>query len=266
MAQLSIVYRDFSFFQYHCGDLRIFVDPVYSEFDEGDWRRRYDVEPCDFVFVSHRHFDHFHDVLEQMDESDAVMVAARPLCDHVRRRLDLRRRRFVELDDRQSASMEGGPGFRVTALEMDHGGYVRNWRDFMYEPAGLLRMMLIQADSPRWRHHHAFVFELCGRTIVHIGEGFNDETEFEFQRRRLETWKADVVVCAADLDYSRDVADGVEMLDPELTLLYHPHEHILEYFDVPRDPLARFTSAIAKRKTKTKVLELGPNDRYDFED
>ena len=267
MAPFSIAYRDFSFLQYRWGDLRIFVDPVYSDFDGGDWRRRYDVEPCDYVLVSHRHFDHFFDILDQMDESDAVMVGAPELCDFVRRRLDLPSRRFVELEDRQSARVEGTDrDFRVTSMEMDHGGYVRHWRDFTYDPRALLRMMTLQARSPRWNHHHAFVLEIAGHSIAHVGEGFNDETHFERQRRRFKEWDIDVVVCAADMDYSPDVGVGVSLFDPELVLLYHPHEQILDYFDVPRDTLADFRAAIEERNARATIIELTPNHNFEFND
>ena len=61
MADLGIVYRGYSSFLYRWNGKTIAVDPTISEFSRGAWIKRWQPDSCDFMFVTHAHFDHFAD-------------------------------------------------------------------------------------------------------------------------------------------------------------------------------------------------------------
>lgn len=263
MTRLEIVYRGYSFFEYRVDGVRLFVDPAFSVYDRGDWVRHWEVEPCDYVFVTHRHFDHFLDSLDVLDACDAVLVAAPWVCDYVRRRAHLSRDRVLPLRSGERARHDA---FHVTAIDADHRGFRGLWPDFMRRPSELLALVRTQLPSPSSEAMQSFVFEFGELRVQHHGEGFNDVTDYaDLKLLAREQPTPHVVVCAADLTFADDVAEAIEIIRPKAALIYVPHADIYRRFEIKTWPLARFTSAIHEAAPGVTVVEMTPDTRYEVE-
>lgn len=263
MPKLEIVYRGYSFFEYRIGSQRLFVDPAFSAYDRGDWVRRWKPEPCDCVFVTHRHFDHFLDSLDVLEESDAQLIAAPFICDYVRRRIDLPRDRTVELRDGEHAKH---PSWRVMAVDADHRGFRGLWAQLMRYPSEALAIVRTQLGTPASEAMQSFLFRFGALSVQHHGEGLNDATDFaQLEQLVREEARPDIVVCAGELTFAEDVAEAIEILEPRVVLLYAPHDDIWRRFHIRSWPLSRFTAEIKKVRPETVVVEMTPDTRYDVD-
>lgn len=263
MTKLEIVYRDYSFFEYRVNEQRLFVDPVFSRYDRGDWVRCWELEPCDYVFVTHRHFDHYVDAVDVLEESDAVLVAAPFVCEHTRRRIKLPRERTLPLRAGERAT---SAEFSVEAVDSDHRGFRGLWSQLMRRPSEMLALMRNQIATPVSESMLSFLFTFGGLRVQHYGEGFNDVTDFaELEDVARHSGSPDVVVCAADLTFAGDVAEAIEILQPRAVLIYAPHAAIYERFDIRSWPLERFEAAIKRACPRVSVLKLVPDSRYELD-
>lgn len=263
MSKLEIIYRGYSFLEYRIDSRRLFVDPAFSVYDRGDWVRRWEPEPCDCVFVTHRHFDHFLDALDVLEQFDAQLVAAPFICDHVRRRIGLPRSRSIALRAGEHATH---PSFRVTAVDADHRGFRGLWQELMRRPSEMLAMIRTHLGTPVSEAMQSFLFRFGSLHVQHHGEGFNDITDFaELEQLTRQEARPDIVVCAAELTFAEDVAEAIEILAPSTVLLYAPHDDIWRRFQIRSWPLSRFTAEIKKARPETVVVEMTPDTRYEVD-
>jgi len=261
MAELSIIYRDYSSFRYIWKGQVLAVDPTISEFSRGAWIERWTPEPCDFMFITHAHFDHFADADAILEETDTLMIASPELCDYVCRTTGLREDRFIHIIDGEKIAFES---FSVEAIETEHRGFEALWPEFLQRPGSFLRMVGSQMTAPPTMEMQGFLFSFDDLLIFHCAEGLNDITDGKMLREVGRSYPGHILVCAADMDFTVEVAEAVKILQPREVLLYPPHTAIYRRMRINTEPLENFAAEIRNRNPDTSVTILSPDDRYDL--
>ncbi|MBI4702528.1 MAG: MBL fold metallo-hydrolase [Deltaproteobacteria bacterium] len=130
-VQARLTFHRNTFFELETPKRRLFIDPVFSRERRGR-RVTAAVRPCDYVLATSM-TPWFDDVLDVLDECEAIFVASTRLRRLVADELGLKRGRLLDLEPWERASE---PGLRLTALPMTASMGMEGAID---EGAGLLR-------------------------------------------------------------------------------------------------------------------------------
>lgn len=285
--EATISFHGSTFFELSFKQTSIFVDPVFSSNRRGR-RLRGATRPCDYAFVTHPG-DSFDDVLDLLEDSEAILVGSERVCRMAQGELGLGRKRLLDLEAWERASEEA---FRVTAVPIatpsmvdesagileDLGGSAMGRllpRGASRVPrAGLSSGMRMLESLPflgnsllgnlRGRPGLGFLFELAsGQHILHLSNGIHGATD----EREIEDIASLAPLDALLLDVGAQgveaVVRAVRSFDVSTVLLFRSQDPYARGRRSQALPVNAFIEAIQEDQgNKVEALHLREGDRY----
>ena len=102
-----------------------------------------------------------------------------------------------------------------------------------------------------------------GRTVMNYNEGFNTKMTDREIAELGGRYRTDVLLAGMQLDFVADVARGAKALNPQIVVLYPPHDHFHRMMGAVSRPWAEFKAAVAAAVPHAQVVTAEPGDRID---
>ncbi len=225
------------------GDKQVLIDALFQKYETGYAvpadstraaleRAQQPFDSVDLILVTHRHGDHFHPapvVAHMQANSGATLVTSAQVIDSLRGRLPAGDRLTPRLLARTTApglrTREVVNGITVELLGLPHGGF-----------------------RHRAVEHLAYIVDLGGRRVLHVGDAGFDEDDVA--RFRLDTARIDVALLPQWIVTSNQGQRVIERwIRPKQVVAFHVGEDDVD--SAPRAVRAAMPTAI----TFTRSLE-----------
>jgi len=245
----------------------LFFDPFYRHYCGAQWFTQKDFETVDYICVTHGHEEHFLDVPPLARATNAVVVGPDSATRFLRRRHGFEQNQLKPLNAGQSMSL---PGFKLTAFHWQH-------RDINLLKALSRAIFAGNATQLSWAWSSAtrapfycpytgYHVELPdGRTVLNYNEGFNSKMTDTEINTLGQTVRTDVLLAGMQLDFVDDVARGARALQPEMVVLYPPHEKFHEMMGAVSRPWSEFEAAVQAAVPNARVYIAAPGDGFDLQ-
>jgi L-ascorbate metabolism protein UlaG (beta-lactamase superfamily) len=244
----------------------LFFDPFFRRYCGVQWFALEDFAHATCICVTHGHEEHFLDVPAVARRSGAPVVGPKAVCRFLRWRSRLPRDRLLPIRPSETRAL---PGFTVSAFRWKH-------RDVNLP--GALSRALLHGNTTQlaWAWHSAtrapfyapytgyHVALPNGLTVLNYNEGFNTKMTDEEIQALGRRFRTDVLLAGMQLDFVADVARGAAALEPEIVILYPPHEHFHAMMGARSSPWEAFAEAVTRRLPQATVVVARPGDLVDI--
>ncbi|NVB40703.1 MBL fold metallo-hydrolase [Pseudenhygromyxa sp. WMMC2535] len=261
MSTAELRYHRYSFFEYRTLGTSLFMDPAFSRYRRGAWVGSGVVDRCDIVAVTSGDFDHYCDAIDVLLGHDPQLVASVDICraiwEHIERKYGTRhlnKHHFIGLEDQESAN---NGRLRLTGYRVEPWRLQQLWLDFLRRPEDITRLGATLRRTPQHADGLAFVIEMAGRRIAHLGCALHPKTNWS-DIRTIASGGVDLVVCSANADYVEELVRGVSILAPSQLVLYKGRMAIEGRIGVQRASLGEFEEAVRDRYPGVEVTVLSP--------
>ncbi len=264
-----IKYYGWSAIELRAGGKSIFFDPFYRPYCGAHWFDLPDFAHADVVCVTHGHEEHFLDVPAVVKQSGAQVVATPSVCRFLARR--------NKVPDAQLLPTEWGAKVRVQGFEV--GLFPWKHRDinlvkamtkavFHGNATQLSWAWSSATNAPFYSGYTGFCVTLPdGRTVLNYNEGFNSKmTDQDLVALRQQFPRVDVLLAGMQLNFIDDVVRGARALQPEVVMLYPPHEKFHEMMEVSSAPWTEFAAAVRRACPQMRVLIAYPGTVMELAD
>lgn len=243
------------------GDL--FFDPLFRPMAGVQWACLDDFNNAKIICLTHGHHEHYVDTPIIAKKTDAVVVAPKEICKHLRNRYGLKSDNLLSIEPYETLDVSG---IKITAFEFRHrnisllkafiGGGIIHGLNFAYT-----NLFLVPFSARKFGY---FIEMPDGLRIMNYGEGFNDKMQMEEVSEIGQHFKTDVLFTGVQLHFEKYVASGVVKLKPNSAILFHPHEKLFDKIGISSSSREIFANSIRKVMPDVEIINSEPNTYADI--
>jgi len=253
----TIKYYGWSSFSLGSAQGELLFDPIFRIYSGVSYATPEDYANAKVICVTHGHQEHYFDVPAIVKSTDAVVVAGKEVCNHLRWVHGVDRKNLVPIEPFECKEVRG---FKISAF---------TWRHRDINPIrGVLRPQIIEGMKwawqalimcPAWARFMGFHVEMPdGRTVLNYNEGFNSNLRIEEIRKLAATFKTDILLAGMQLNFEDKVAAGAELLKPKTVVLFHPHKEFFRQLGKVSSSPEVFAETVKKRVNGAQVVSIDP--------
>lgn len=245
----------------------LFFDPFYRHYCGAQWFSQQDFNQATYICVTHGHEEHFLDVPVLARETKAIVVVPDAVTRFLRRRHGFDESQLKSLNAGQTLNLRG---FELRAFNWQHRDVnlvkALSKAVFAGNATQLSWAWSIATRAPFYCPYTGYHVELPnGRTVLNYNEGFNSKmTDAEISALGQQV-RTDVLLAGMQLDFVDDVARGARALQPEMVILYPPHEKFHEMMGAVSRPWSAFEAAVRLAVPNAQVFVAAPGDGFDLQ-
>jgi len=267
LSDLAVRYFGWSALSIETPEGSLFFDPFYRPYCGAQWFTQHDFNQAAYICVTHGHEEHFLDVPVLARETNAIVVAPDAATRFLRRRHGVDEHQLKSLNASQTLNL---PGFKLKAFNWQHRdiNLLKALSKAVFAGNGtqLSWAWSSATRAPFYCPYTGYHVELPnGRTVLNYNEGFNSKmTDAEINTLGKQV-RTDVLLAGMQLDFVEDVARGARALQPEMVILYPPHEKFHAMMGVASRPWSEFESAVRLAVPNAQVFTAAPGDGFDLQ-
>jgi hypothetical protein len=260
-AGLKLRYLGWSSFVIESANGNLSFDPLYRSMYGARWASLDDFRDSRVICVTHGHHDHYIDIPTLLGHTDAVVVASNEICDHLNFRYKVNRERLLPIEPFQEV---GVSDFKITAFEWDH----RKVSISRLFRGGLFRGQFFSSFQAAWHnlfkvpfHAPYFGFYVEGpenMRLMNYCEGFSNLMRIEAVRELAQRFRTDILLAGMQLDFERQLTEGVAAVSPNKVVLFHPHEVLFEKIGLRSSPPQVFVEGVRRALPEAEVIVARP--------
>ena len=261
----KLTYLGWSSFVIEAENGTLLFDPFYRKMCGVTWSRLEDVKDAKVICVTHGHAEHYVDVPDILNATDAVVVGSKEVCGHLNTKYKVKKERLRPINCLEEISVSG---FKITAFEFGH----REVSTLRFLKEGFLRANLIPVLRYAWLNllnsppstpfHGFFVEGPDNLRLMNYCEGFSDVLKIEEIRNLAQRFKIDLLLAGIQLDFEEYVAQGVSALSPKTVILFHPHEALFEKVGLKSSTAQTFADKISELSPEVNIIIANPQKSY----
>ncbi|MCP5156552.1 MAG: MBL fold metallo-hydrolase [Ectothiorhodospiraceae bacterium] len=242
------------------GDETLYFDPFFRPYCGAHWFDLEDFADATLVCVTHGHEEHFLDVPVVARATGATVVGDPTVTRFLARRRGIPAEQLITARPFEPVALRG---LTITTFNWKHRD-INLWKAlskavFQGNATQLSWAWSSATRAPFYAPYTGFHVRLpSGRTVLNYNEGFNTkmtDAEIADLGRRLPT---DVLLAGMQLDFVDDVARGAAALDPEVVLLYPPHDKFHAMMGATSRPWSEFAAAVRAACPRAEVVIAEP--------
>lgn len=241
-------------------DGALFFDPFFRHYCGAQWFDLDDYLHAKYICVTHGHEEHFLDVPVVAKRTGATVIGPKSVTDFLAWRSRLPRETLVTVDTEAAVAL---PGFKVSSFRWKHRDInlvkALSKAVFHGNATQLSWAWSSATNAPFYCPYTGYHVELPGGlTVLNYNEGFNSkmtDAEITALGKRFRT---DVLLAGMQLDFTADIARGVQALQPKIVVLYPPHDKFHAMMGVGSRPWAEFAAAASAALPSAKVVIADP--------
>ena len=256
-AGLKLRYLGWSSFVIEWANGNLLFDPLYRRMYGAGWASLNDFRDSKVICVTHGHHDHYIDVPTILRHTDAVVVASKDICDHLNFKYKVKKERLLPVEPFQEVSISD---FTITAFEWDH----RKVSISRLVRGGVLKARFFSSFQSAWHNLFKvpfnapyFGFYVEGpdnMRLMNYCEGFSNLMKIERVRELGRSFKTDVLLAGMQLNFEKQLSEGVAALSPKKVVLFHPHEAMFEKIGLKSSPPQVFVQGVRHALPGAEVI------------
>jgi len=264
-ARLNLRYLGWSCFVVESANGNLLFDPLYRKMYGAKWASLNDFRDSKVICVTHGHHDHYIDVPTILKHTDAVVVASKDICGHLNSKYEVRKERLLPIEPFQEVSVSD---FKITAFEWDH----RKVSISRLFRRGLFKTQFFSSFQSAWHNLFKvpfnapyFGFYVEGpdnMRLMNYCEGFSDLMKIERVRELAQRFKTDILFAGMQLDFEKQLSEGVAALSPKKVVLFHPHEAMFEKIGLKSSPPEIFVEGVRRALPEAEVIVAKPRSSF----
>lgn len=264
-AGLNLRYLGWSCFVIESADGNLLFDPLYRTMYGASWASLDDFRDSKVICVTHGHHDHYIDVPTILGHTDAVVVASKDICDHLNFKYKVKKERLLPIRPFEEVTVSD---FKITAFEWDH----RKVSISRLFRGGLFRGQFFSSFQSAWHNLFKvpfnapyFGFYVEGpdnMRLMNYCEGFSNLMKIERLREIARRFKADTLLAGMQLDFEKQLSEGVAALSPKKVVLFHPHEALFENIGLTSSPPQVFVEGVRRALPEAEVIVAKPQSSF----
>lgn len=244
----------------------ILFDPFHREYCGVRWFSAEDLGPAKYIAVTHGHEEHFLDVPEIARLTGAQVLGPKSVTKFLHRRNKLNKQQLITMEAGQTQDFSA---FKVDAFAWQH-------RDVNLIRSITKATLKGNFTQLAWAWHGATQAPFMapytgyrltlpdGMTILNYNEGFNSKmTDAEIDALG-QSCRTNVLLGGMQLDFTDDVYRGVKALNPDLILLYPPHDKLHAMMGASSRPWEEFAASARRAAPNAHVVLLEPGIEVDI--
>ena len=255
-GDIRIKYLGWSAFILEGPDGDLVFDPSFRNLYGARWAELEDYDRTRVICITHGHSDHYDDAAIIVKRTNAQVVSSQEVCEHLRKRRKVDPSRLTAVKPFERVEIAD---FAITAFPWRHReiNFIRLLRaDFLTSARfAILNLLMVPFHAPYFGYH---VETPGGTKVLNYCEGFSNAMvldEVQELGRRFET---DVLLAGTQLDFVEFVGSGVAAFNPEIAVLFHPHEAMFDRIGLKSSPREEFEEAIRKESARTAIVRAEP--------
>lgn len=243
----------------------LFFDPFYRKYCGAQWFGLEDFAHATVICGTHGHEEHYLDIPLVAKRSGATVVGHKTLCDYLKWRSHIDPAKLVAVGQFETREL---PGFRISAFKWKHRDinlYKALTKAVFHGNATQLSWAWSSAtNAPFYSPYMGYHVELPGGlTVLNYNEGFNTKMTDREIAEIGSRHRTDVLLAGMQLDFTADVARGAAALNPNIVVLYPPHDHFHRMMGVTSTPWPEFRRAVEKSLPNAHVIIAEPGAVID---
>ena len=246
----------------------ILFDPFHREYCGVRWFSAKDLSPATYIAVTHGHEEHFLDVPEIARLTGAKVIGPKAVTRFLERRNHIDKDQLITIAAGQTIAF---PDFEVAAFAWKH-------RDVNLIRSISKATLKGNFTQLAWAWHSATQAPFAapytgyritlpdGMTILNYNEGFNSKmTDAEIEELG-QSCHTNILLGGMQLNFTEDVHRGVKALDPDMILLYPPHDKLHAMMGITSRPWSEFAAAAQRGAPNAKVIIMEPGAEVNLSD
>ena len=261
----KITYLGWSSFVVETENGTLLFDPFYREMCEATWSSLDDFKDANVICVTHGHADHYVDVPDILNATDAVVVGSKEVCRHLNTKYKIKKERLNPIKYLEEISVSG---FKITAFEFGHRevSTLRSLKEGFIN-ANLIPVLRFQwlnlLKAPGSTPFQGFFIEGPDNLrLMNYCEGFSDAMKIEEVSKLGRRFKPDILIAGVQLNFEEKVARGVAAISPKSVMLFQPHEALFEKLGLKSSPVETFVEKISELSPEVKIIVAKPHESY----
>ncbi|HEC62635.1 MAG TPA: MBL fold metallo-hydrolase [bacterium] len=263
----------------------LLFDPLCRPMYGARWSDIHDFSKAKVICVTHGHFDHYVDVPPVLKETEAVVVASQEICSHLNSRYKVKKERLFPIKPFQEVCISG---YKITAFEWQHREFnfskmIRAdlaasfrfiYRHLFKASCEQLRENLFSSFNFAWLnllqapfHAPYFGFYVEGPDnirLMNYCEGFSAKMKIEETRELGRRFRPEIVLAGMQLDFEKELSEGVAALSPKTVVLFPPHEAIFEKVGLKSSPPQKFVEEVKRKSPEADIIVAKPQCSFDI--
>jgi hypothetical protein len=264
-GKIKLTYFGWSSFDIQSGDGSLLFDPLYRKLFGWTCSSLDDFRNSRVICVTHGHFDHYVDVPRLLRETKAVVVGSDQICQHLRAKDKDNSDRLLRIAPFQEINIGT---LRISAFEWGH----REVRLTTFLKKGFFRAEFFPTLQLMWLnlfkvpfnapYYGYYVKGADGIGVMNYCEGFSDAMNLKNVVELGQRFKTDVLIAGMQLNFEKQLSEGIAAISPKTVVLFHPHNVMFERLGLKSSSTQTFIERIKGKLPSVRIIVAEPRSSY----